>query len=271
MPDTAKDRFSQLLFYILLIVDGLPRLSGAQPIPRAAGLGGGVRDDVPGCLRRALLADWSEPLGPRHDAHDRGADRGARRAPRVGAGQGGAASHRLCTGGVADRARPDRPDLAGGAGASADAAARGPHRSLARRRAACPRISRAGGRRRRRRCAGDARQPVRDAVLVVLSAARRPHSRASDPRSAAASGARPRTPDDGDAGSRHRQRWRRADGRGGAGARRRCHLLGAGFQWARHVGRRDRVLFARAGGRLGIGVRAVGALAVSCRARSRAP
>ena len=59
-----------------------------------------------------------------------------------------------------------------------------------------PRVPRAGGRRRRRRCVCDARQPVRDAVLVVLLATRRPASRTSDPRSAAAPGARTRTTDD---------------------------------------------------------------------------
>ena len=103
--------------------DGLPRLSGAQPIPRAAGVGVGVCHDVPGRPRRALLADWPEPLGARDDADDRGADRGARRAPRVGAGPRGAARHRLRTAGVAFRAAPDRADLASSAGASADAAA----------------------------------------------------------------------------------------------------------------------------------------------------
>ena len=47
------------------------------------------------------------------------------------------------------------------------------------------------------------------------------------------------------------------------GARRRRHLLGAGLQWAVDAGRCDRVLFARAGRRLGVGVRSRRALAVS--------
>ena len=168
MSDTAKDRFSRLLFYILLIVMGYLVYQVLSPF--LAPLAWAA---VFAMMFQGVHAELSSRIGPNRSALVTTLMTAvlivapavllvsvlAREVPQV-----------IAYVQEASLTAPgsDRPDLAGGAGASADVVARGPHRSLARRRATCPRISRAGGRRRRRRCAGDARQPVRDAVLVVL-------------------------------------------------------------------------------------------------------
>ena len=172
--------------------DGLPRLSGAQPIPRAAGLGVGVRDDVPG----RPLASSPSRIGPNRSALVTTLMTAvlivapavllvsvlAREVPQGIASYQQAslsAPHRIERIWQVVRSRVPMP------------LPEDPTALLRERRwsvgLSFPRPA-AGG--VARRCVGDARQPVRDAVLVVLSVTRRPYSRTSDPRSAAASGAR---------------------------------------------------------------------------------
>ena len=169
MSDTAKDRFSRLLFYVLVSVMGYLAFQVLSPFLAPLAWAAVFAMMFQGVHAELAGADRPESRRARRDADDGRADRGAGRDPRLGARPRGAAGHHLRAAGVALGAGSNRAALAGGARARPDFAARGPDGAPARGRPARPRAPRAGRRRRGRRRAGHARQPVRDAVRACSS------------------------------------------------------------------------------------------------------
>ena len=211
MSDTAKDRFSRLLFYVLVLVDGLPGLPGPQPVPGAARVGGRVRDDVPGRARSSSPAR----IGP---------NRAALVTTLMAAVLIVAPAVMLVS--VLAREVPQVIDYVQQASLSApDQIERLWQVVRARVPISLPEdptaLLREGVQRGLAFLAPAAGGVVADVLAtlgslfvmlfaLVLPAARRPGARPADPRSAAAAGARTRAPDDRDARSRRRQRRRRA-------------------------------------------------------------